>query len=678
MSTGIYSIGISGMNAAQLGLVTTEHNIANASTPGYNRQRIQQANNVPVMTGAGAVGQGTHVTTIRRMYSEFLSNQVDRSQSNVSELDAYYSEISQIDNMLADPNSGLSSALQDFFSALQQVAANPASLPARQSMVSSAESMMSRYHGLENRLSEIAEGVNGQISSAVSEVNSYAKQIANLNERIVIAQSSVNQPANDLLDQRDQLISELNKLIRVTTTTDSNGSLSVFMGTGQQLVVGSQATTMTATAASGDLERIVVGLQSVGGNIQELPESLIVGGKLGGLVQFRADSLDSSFNQLGQVAATMALTMNAQHALGQDMLGNVTGMAGFVDNFFTLGTPRVAANSLNAAGAPVVTASLTGASFNGTNFYTNLTDSDYRLDVGVGGNLTLTRLTDGKTWPTAPATVNTIAALNGLLAADPQGFTLNAGAGAFTQNDSYLIQPTRYAARNIDVDARISADPRLLAAAMPMRTAAALTNTGTMKLGQGATQQGYSLAGLPATVTATAAQLTGFPAGAVTATYANGTTQTLAGAADLVFGGSALTKVVVNGMSFDITGTPTAGDTFSIVRNTASNGVADGRNILLLGKLQTQGTVSGGAANFQAAYAQLVADNGNKTREIQVTADAQKSLLDQAIGAREALSGVNLDEEAANLVRYQQAYQASAKMLSIGTKLFDTLLSISS
>ena len=146
---------------------------------------------------------------------------------------------------------------------------------------------------------------------------------------------------------------------------------------------------------------------------------------------------------------------------------------------------------------------------------------------------------------------------------------------------------------------------------------------------------------------------------------------------DRLNGAATLKNITFDGLSFDISGTPVAADRFTVERNTSSNGVADGRNALLLGKLQSQGTVSGGAANYQAAYAQLVSDNGNKTREIQVTRDAQKSLFDQSSAAREAMSGVNLDEEAANLIRYQQAYQASAKMLSIGTKLFDTLLSIS-
>lgn len=671
MSTGIYSIGITGMNAAQLGLVTTEHNISNASTPGYNRQSTVQASNTPIMTGSGAVGQGTHVATIQRMYDQFLGNQVNRSQSNVSELEAYYSEISQIDNMLADANSGLSPAMQDFFNALQKVSSSPASAPQRQAMVSSATSLVARYQGLESRLSEIADGVNGQITSMVGQINSYAQQIANYNERIVIAQSSVQQPANDLLDQRDQIVSELNKLIRVTTTTNGDGSYSVFVGSGQQLVVGTQVTTMTARASAADNQRIVVGLQTIGGQNQELPENLVVGGELGGLVRFRTESLDPAFNQLGKVATTMALTFNAQHALGQDQLGNIAGDAGFVGDFFTISQPRVVGNANNGAGSPTISATLTSPPpSNGTNFYTDLTGSDYSLTYD-GANLTLTRIADNKAWTGA-----SVAAINAQLAADPQGFSLSAGAGAFSVNDSYLIQPTREAARNIGVDSRIVADPRLVAAAAPVRTTGGVTNTGSMTLGQGAVQQGYSVAGLPLTITATAAQLTGFP-GAVTATYSDGSTVASVGNVNLLNGTATLKNVNFNGgLSFDISGTPAATDTFVIQRNTSSNGVSDGRNALLLGKLQSQTTVSGGTASYQAAYAQMVGDVGNKTQETLVTGEAQQALLDQATASQQGLSGVNLDEEAANLIKYQQAYQASAKMLAIGTELFDTLLSL--
>lgn len=671
MSTGIFSIGVTGMQAAQLGLLTTEHNISNSNTAGYTRQRTVQATNVPLMTGSGAIGQGTHVQTVERLYSEFLDGQVLTSQSSVSELDGFHSNISQIDNMLADANAGLSPALQDFFSAVQKVGNSPSSLPARQAMVSSAQSLAARFQSLDSRLSDMYDNVNQQIVADVGAVNTLSQQIADINARIIATQSAFNQPANDLLDQRDQLVTELNKLIKVSTTKDSNGGLNVFFGNGQQLVVGPAVTTLTARASSADPSRVVVGISTPTG-IQELPERLVTGGDLGGLVRFRNEALDPAVNQLGQVAASVALTFNAQHALGQDLLGNSQQNdpnANFVGDFFTLSDPKVIPNSNNAAGSNVtatfVAPTAPSAPNYSGNFYTNLTSSDYQLQMTAANQYQLTRLSDGQSWSGNLATINGIA--NG------QGFNINVTTASV--GDSFTIRPTADAAKNLAVDSRIGSDVRLVAAAAPVKTLTTVTNRGTMTLSQGVVGTGYSLANLPLTITAGAATLNGFPGGStVTATYADGTTATFTGTVNLTNSGSQLMSVSFDGMSFKITGTPSSGDSFTIQGNTG--GVEDGRNVLLLAKLQTQKTVAGGTASYQSAYAQLVSSNGIKTNEIKVAGQAQQALLEQSQQARDSLSGVNLDEEAANLLRYQQAYQASAKMLEIGTKLFDTILSL--
>ena len=230
----------------------------------------------------------------------------------------------------------------------------------------------------------------------------------------------------------------------------------------------------------------------------------------------------------------------------------------------------------------------------------------------------------------------------------------------------------RDVARNINVDSRITADPRLVAAAAPMRVTPNASNQGTMVIGQGVNGVGYSVAGLPVTLAATATQITGLPATA-TAVYSDGTTAS-GSAINLLNGAAKLASVSFSGMTFNVNGTPAAGDTFVVARNLG--GIQDGRNAMALGKLQTQKTTAGGTATYQDIYAQLVAANGIRTKETQVTADAQQSMLEQAQSGREALSGVNLDEEAANLIRYQQAYQASSKLLEVGKSLFDTILSI--
>lgn len=736
MGSGIVATGITGLNAAQLGMLTTGHNITNANTAGFNRQRTIQASNVAMLTGSGFVGQGTHVSTVERMYDTFLSSQVNRAQTASSELDSYYTQIKQIDNMLADPNAGLSPALQDFFRGVQQVSANPSQLPARQAMVSSAQALVARFQGLEDRVSQMYDAVNSQITTAVASINSYSEQIASLNQSIVVAGSSINQPPNDLLDQRDQLVLELNKLVRVTTTTNTNGSYNVYIGSGQQLVVGTQVSTMTSLPSSADPSRFAIGLTTAGGT-QELPESLITGGSLGGLLGFRSGSLDRVANELGRNAASLALTFNAQHALGQDLLGQSIGDTNFAANFFTISSPTVIANGNNSLVAPAtISASLvtpppidghyglslngagtvytltrqsdgtawTGATLaalqaalpasegvlltgatvaagastqvlspaaNGANFYTKLTSSDYRLSYD-GANYTMTRLSDNTQWANA-----SLATLSSTVAGS-EGFSFSLAAGTVASGDSFIIQPARASAKNISLNAGLVADVRLIAAAMPIRTAAASANTGTGRISAGDALQGFGTPAIPAggvTLTYGSAgntlTLAGLPAGAnVSVTV--GTTSTVYPGPTIPYTSGA--KVSFAGVSFDIAGNLNNGDVFTLEENLA--GVSDGRNALTLGELQTQNTMSGKTASYQSAYAQLVSDSGNKSREIEVKSQAQSALLKQSNDARDALSGVNLDEEAANLLRYQQAYQASAKLLEMGSKLFDVLLSI--
>lgn len=683
MGSGLISIAMTGIGAAQAGLLATSNNIANLSTEGYNRQRVLQASNPTVMTGAGGFGQGVHVVTVERMYSEALTKQVLSAQSGVSALETYQAQIAQIDNMMADKDAGLTPLIQDFFDGVQAVANTPSLTSARQSMISAAESMVSSFQNIYSRLSELEDGVDSQIGSFVNSINAYTTQIADINGRILSAASLNGQPANDLLDKRDQLVADLNKLVKVDVSTNDDGSYNVFVGTGQQLVVGSVATEMAAIASSADPTRIVVGLVGLSGNVQELPESLINGGKLGGMLSFRREALDKSFNQLGLISASISQTFNAQHALGQDMQGNIAGSANFVSNFFSTGSPVVFGKASNAVGSPTVSASFDAPSHNGTNFYTNLTDSDYRLNYD-GTNFTLKRLSDNTTWTGA-----SIAAVNTALAGDPQGFTLSATAGAFTAGDSYLIEPTRNVARLFSVSTSLAADPQLIAAAAPARGTAALTNTGSTKVNSvsitpnAASVPVYSVNGLPLTLAYAGGNLTGFPAGSVTVTVgATSTTYAIAGPATTVPYTSGATFTInsaapataPSGVSIQLSGTPAGGDTFTIAANTA--GVEDASNIVRLGKLQTQDTMLGGTATIQDDYAAFVNDIGNRAATADVASTAQTALLGQATAAREALSGVNRDEEAAKLIEYQQAYQASAKVLETANKLFDTLLSL--
>lgn len=681
MSSGLISVGVTGIRAAQLGLLTAEHNITNANTPGFSRQRIVQTTNNPVMSGSGFIGQGTSVSTIERLYSQNLVSQVNTAQANVGQLDAYYTQIKQIDNLLADASSGLSPAIQDFFRGAQSVASNASSLAARQALVSSSQALVSRFQGVEARLNELYQGVGAEITSTVGAINSYAKQVSELNQRIVVAQAAGNQPANDLLDQRDNVVAELNKLVAVNARVDSDGSYSVFFGNGQQLVLGGQVTTLVAKGAYADINRMVVGVQTPGG-VQELPENLITGGSLAGLLKFRSETLDRSSNDIGRIAATVALTFNAQNALGQDLLGQAVGEGSFVSNFFTVSQPDVIANSQNAGTGSLTATFMTPSVSASGEFFTNLSNSDYRLTRTAAG-YTLTRQSDNQAWsdPSLATLSTTVSA--------SEGFQFSLAAGAISVGDSFTLMPTKYAARNLAVDPTVAGDPRLIAAAMPLRTTTGSGNQGSALISAGTSQVGFSTTSIPVggvsigftaggvlPITGTLDFPAGYPSAGTISVTAGGVTTTYAPGASVPYNPQVGATIAADGISFVISGSPNNGDTFSISRN--PSGVSDGRNALALGKLQTQNTVAGGTANYQDAYARLVSDVGNKSREIQVTGTAQEALLKQSQDARDSLSGVNLDEEAANLLRYQQAYQASAKALDIGSKLFDVILALRS
>lgn len=640
----IIGTAISGLNAAQIGMQTASHNIANASTAGYNRQEIVQGASLPMLTGMGWVGNGTNVQTIKRIYDQFLAGQVLSAEAGAAEMSTYQAQISQIDNLLADPSAGLSPALSGFFKGLQDVAANPSSIAGRQSMLSAAQALVARFQALNQRLAEIRDGTNQQIAGQITQINTYATQLADINQRIILAQQGgISRQPNDLLDQREQMVKDLNKLVRVSTITQTDGSVSVFIGNGQPLVVGSRSNQLQAVQAVDDPERITVALVGVGGTPLTLPESQITGGSLGGLLNFRSLTLDSAQNSLGRIALTLAQNFNDQHRLGQDL----TGALG--TDFFSFSAPAVTQSSLNTGtGAPAVVIDATTID--------ELSSSDYRLAyVGGGTPYRLTRLSDNQVqnFATLPQTV--------------EGMTIAVGAWLPNVNDSVLIKPTRAGARDIAV---AFSDARQIAAAAPIRTVTALANTGTAKINLGTVDAPPPPnAALQNRVTITFTSATTFDVVDVTgaATLATGVAYT-AGAA-----------ISYNGWTVKITGNPATSDVFTVETN--ASGVADNRNAALLGALQTSNTMAGSAtsiatATYQSAYSQIVSAVGSKANQVAAIGAAQQGLADHATEALQSYSGVNLDEEAANLMRYQQAYQASAKVLAIATKLFDELLAL--
>ncbi|NHZ99743.1 flagellar hook-associated protein FlgK [Massilia sp. CCM 8734] len=652
MSGNLLNIGKTGLFAAQVGLSTTGHNIANANVAGYSRQTIIQSSGIAQNYGYGFVGSGTEVEQIKRYSDSFLNGQVRSAQTQVSSLDAFYSQISQVDNLLSDSTSGLSPALQDFFKGVQDMASNPSSAASRQAVLSNGESLVARFQGINDRLSEIRQGVNSEITAKVGVINSYAQQIGQLNDKISQLTTGSGAEPNDLMDARDQLIADLNKEVKTTVTRGNNNSLTVAIGSGQPLVVGNKAFELAATTSPTDLSRVQVGLVTAG-KVTVLPDSTFTGGELGGLMDFRSGTLDRTQNSLGRVAISLAQTFNEQHRLGIDAAGNPGG------DFFTVGAPVVGRNINNAVGSTTdVKAAIVDPAA--------LTQSDYSVSYD-GSNYTVTRLSDKKPFQITPFPQTGPQTIDGV------AFTVTGSASA---GDSFLVRPTINGASDFSMKVN---ERNSIAAAAPISTSLPLSNKGTVTISEGNVDASYLTPGnaltapVNLTVGGTPAGLSGFPAGQAVTVTTNGVPTTYpAGTPSIPFTAGA--NYNFGGVNLKFAGTPVAGDTFTVAPN--SNGTADNRNARLLGNLQTKPILDGGKATYQSAYAELVSFVGNKTREVQVNSQAGDTLLKQVTAAQQDVSGVNLDEEATNLLKYQQAYQAAGKVMQMASTLFDTILSI--
>lgn len=979
----IFTSALSGMNAAQYGMTTAEHNISNASTPGFTRQQVLTATAPSHNFGAGFIGQGVNVTGVKRIYDQYLTTQVLQQQTQASYLSSYHTAIAQIDNMFSDPAAGIAPAIRDLFSAINAVANNPASIPARQTFLSNARSLADRFQGMDDQLTNMANGLTGQIAGSVRSINSYAQQIATLNGAIKAAiGAGQGQQPNDLLDQRDQIINQLNQEIKATVLQQSDGSVNVFIGSGQPLVLNEQAMTLKTVQSASDPSSVDVAFQS-GNVVIPVQQNSLQGGNLGAYLAFRDQTLEPARNALGRLAMGLTTSINQQNQMGQDLNG-VLG-----DDLFKVAVPRTIQGAGNA-GTASISAAISDISA--------LTASDYQLRFD-GANYFVTRLSD-----------SAVTNLGATLPQTVDGFTVSLTSGSVAAGDTFLIRPTADGARDI---ALLTNDPTKVAAAVPIRTSASLSNLGAAAISSGAVANGtaassgyitfsastfnfsaatalvpgtstpatidtsavsnldFSIAANPATsatyttsgnftaadftlsgpaahfdltdatgtftidldgtdwtgndagmvaainnqlflagslttvsggngsplvftsgdtglaavapllanigvdlaaagldsigttvpgadpITSTnamltidgtsitldqdaagsaatlAAQLTikmqasalgasysasasgnnititragntnavaitfadtnaaaagfsitpgqaglaatpgnvatlsigGTPitlnqnygsfanlasaisaqlggsytvtnnAGSITVartttgassssvditissvnavtaglgnatgiagadlvlpssnpplplnanlqspvslTFTSPTTFTVAGAVPPVIGNVTFTSgqdISYNGWTVKITGTPVAGDVFNIMTN--ANSVGDNRNALLMVGLQTSNIMANGTASFEGIYSQLVGDVGATTHEFDVTSQAQKNMVAQAVFSQQSVSGVNLDEEAANLLQHQRAYQASAKAMQIANTMFDALLAI--
>ena len=425
------SIGISGLQASQRNLATAGHNISNVNTDGFSRQSVELAARTPNVFGSGFIGSGVDVVTIKRVYDEFLSSQVTTRNSTFNQLDTLQQLASGLDGLLANEDAGLNPALQSFFNALQDVSNNPTSIPARQVAILEAETLVDRFSSLDKRIADLRSTVNDQLGAVTTEISNIASSVAELNKSITLETGKAGgQPPNDLLDKRDVLINRLAELVSVSTLDGDDGSINVFIGNGQTLVLGNTATAVGTIRSDFDKSQFEVSVSN--GSTSYSISSQISGGKLGGLLAFRDQVLNPVQDSMGRIAIGLAATFNTQHQLGDDISGNPGGL--FFNNIIA-SSPVVLPSSNNNPASGTVSVSITD---------TNLMQaSEYRLNYD-GATFSVKRLSDdtivdsGLAIGYVPRTVAT------------DGITLTL-AGSVAAGDSFLIRPVPNGGNDIRV-----------------------------------------------------------------------------------------------------------------------------------------------------------------------------------------------------------------------------------
>jgi len=785
----LLNVSVSGLRAYQGALSTTSHNIANVGNEDYTRQRVEFDARLPIQQGPGFFGQGVDLTSVNRIIDEFNSLNIRDITSNTFRLSAFESFASRVETVIADEQTNLMPSLDGFFDALNDVANDPSADAPRVALLGAAEILEQRLSSMGEELRGIETEINGVVRSEVTEINAITTELARINETLTSLSSVDNQPS-DLLDQRDALLKQLSEKISVTVVEQANGNLNVLVGTGQLLVTNGTSLNLLTQQDAAQPDKISIAIESSGSTV-DISTSL-VGGELGGLLDFRDNLLSPAQNRLGRTAIALSETMNAQHVQGYDLNGNLGGNlfstvstghlqaqfgGDYLNNGFDVGdtvafdlqfdgqtvsvshtitgtdTNQDIANGLlfnpsglgagivddanvtdNLDGTYTLAGTTPGVSLTFELFGSNIQFESAGGPSPLGNDLSISNLVDGfandatielsslgssSTRLSAgvassgnpatfigPATqaipnqnntgvgavnfsITDVSALtisdyeltyNGVdfdLLRLSDNVTVASGSGPFSVDgleivtnglllpadagDSFYINPTKQGAVNFQVLVNNTSE---IAAATPVRATTNINNIGSVEIS-------------PTTLTnATDGELTrtvdiffdpANPSG--TFDVVDRTTGNVLQDDVIYFNGI---NVNQNGWQVQLTGEPQAGDTFTVQNNSAA--VGDNRNALLLAGLQTQGVLDNGNTTFEQSYNTTVTEVAVVTQQVQINLSVEESLLQSAIEQRETVSGVNLDEEAADLIRFQQAYQALSRVIQVSQELFDSLL----
>lgn len=627
------NIGSLALNANLAALQVIGHNIANVNTAGYSRQSVEMRSAGYQQLGGFFMGRGVELGTVSRMHDAYLTREAQLSSSVASADSERLARLSQLENLFPTGESGLGAAMNDLLNAWSDVASSPTNMAARAVVIGRGEEIASRLRDSAGQLDVLASSARQQVGDTVNNVNRLAEDIAKINQKILETQGSDGEP-NDLLDQRDQLIAELSQLVQVSTVNADDGRINVFVAGSQPLVLGSGAARLALVPDSTDGSQQRIHFQQ--GSASTELNAATLGGKLGGVMQFIDEDLKEVGNQIGRMALALATTVNTQHALGVDLKGG-TG-----NNFFV--------PPADAAGLPASTNTGNAAMHAEVSDPTALQPSDYRISFTAGG-VDIMRMSDGQ-----------ISSFAGL-PADLDGLSFQLDSGAAATGDSFLVKPFAAVAR--DMQMAVSAADRL-AAASPVMVTPGSGNTGGMGIASL-----YAVA--PSANLTDPVTLTFLADGSFTATgLGPGSPPPDNVGPPPSYNYTPGQPLQFNGWSLTLRGNPSAGDSFAITAASGANFQQNSGNAVGMLALRDLATFDG--VSLSNGYSAVLSDLGTRVQGAQFAASYSGQVAASNEAARVAVAGVNLDEEAARLLQYQQAYQAAAKFMQIAQGTFDTLL----
>ena len=663
----LLNIALSGLNVHQQALATTGNNIANVNTEGYSRQQTINEDRPAQIIGGMAFGTGTQVGAVRRTVNEFAVTQLRNDTAALSHIEIIRQNLDQLDQLFSDSNMGPNTGLNNFFSSLQAASDEPTSTVMRQALLGDSKRLIDSFHTIAGQLATQNRTVNEQIDGLAANITQLTTGIADINRRINEVTSSVGNDPAGLLDQRDELLRQLSERVGISVVEQDGVGINVFIGNGQALVLGVES--FELSTVDGELDRSQRDLVIMSGGVTTRLKSEINGGALGGLLEFRDGALDDSLNSMGRMAVALAQSMNDQHRLGMDMAGNLGGDYFEDVNSATLVASRTISASTNSLPQDhQVAVTISDIS--------QLDTSDYRITFTGTNSYKITRVSDGKINSAIdPSLSGNLAGVPSMLSFGGMDITFNRPSGNFSARDTFLIQPTRSGASQINL-AVTSVDQIALAA--PVRTGHDINNSGSGIISAGVVTDtsGPMFTGTPGQLNPPL--LVQFTSATTYDLLDNSTpgapvplVPAITGLAFPPAAGTGLLPAIFN-IEVTLSGQPQMGDTFTIDFN--SGGFQDNRNALAMVNLQSTGLLDDGSTSLTAAHARLMQDVGAQAAEARMNEDAGSILLDQSRARREAVSGVNLDEEAAKLIEFELAYNASAQVISMARNLFDTLI----